>query len=268
MFKVIPRAAIGLMAASVLSFLSFLSTGVLAQAEVVDPIPVGGNRSTYNAASKPSQAQQDSSQISAEFYYQFQALQQEVMQLRGLVEEQAHEIKKLKQQRLDDYLDLDRRLSNLRGGANTAGGMSSGGPQSTPPVPSIVTGTRPAPADELKQYRAAIDLLLKQQDQNGAITALNQHLQTYPKGRYAANAQYWLGEIYLLKGELDQASKWFKTLITEYPGHNKAPDAKFKLAKVYDLQGEKDQARRLLEEVVQSGSSSAKLAQDYLDNKL
>lgn len=267
MSKVIPRAAILLIAASFVSITCF-SSQALAQAEVVDPIPVGGNnsRSTYNAASQQPRAADSSgaAQMSAEFYYQFQVLQQEVMQLRGLVEEQAHEIKKLKQQRLDDYLDLDRRIGELRG--NGSASTSATGTSPTAPVNSAtaLTSAAPAPADELQRYREAIDLLLKQQDQDGAITALNKHLEDYPRGRYAANAQYWLGETYLLKGNLDLAREWFSRLITDFPNHNKVPDAKFKLAKVYDSQGNKEKARELLEDVAQSGTSAAGLARDYL----
>ena len=45
--------------------------------------------------------------------YQIQQLQQEVLELRGLLEEVSFELKRLKQQRLDDYLDLDKRLGEL-----------------------------------------------------------------------------------------------------------------------------------------------------------
>lgn len=73
-----------------------------------------------------------------------QLLQQEVLQLRGMVEEQAHELKRLKQQRLDDYLDLDRRLSkvgqgdftgtkttltDIRSTAESAAAASAGAPE-------------------------------------------------------------------------------------------------------------------------------------------
>jgi len=270
----VTRAAIAKMAACFVTVSCFLyMPAVFAQAEVVDPVPLGGSnsRDTYNASQRSKSPQQQSqgsssqAQMTAEFYYQFQALQQEVMQLRGIVEEQAYELKKLKQQRLDDYLDLDRRISQLRGsGAST---QSSG--QTRPQASSQqAASARPAPADELKRYRAAIDLLLKQQNQEGAISALNEHLQDYPQGRYAANAQYWLGETWLLKGDLEQARKWFSELVKDFPGHNKVPDAKFKLGKVYDKLGDKVKARQLLEEVAKSGTSAAGLAKDYLQNKL
>ena len=44
-------------------------------------------------------------------FLQVQQLQQEVMRLNGLVEEQANELRKLKDQSLERYVDLDKRLS-------------------------------------------------------------------------------------------------------------------------------------------------------------
>ena len=53
-------------------------------------------------------------------YYQSQMLQEEVRQLRGLVEELNYELQRVKQRQMDDYLDLDRRLSALQSGATPA----------------------------------------------------------------------------------------------------------------------------------------------------
>ena len=46
-------------------------------------------------------------------FYQMQVLQQEVRQLRGLVEEQAYLIQKLQQDQRLQYVDLDRRVAAL-----------------------------------------------------------------------------------------------------------------------------------------------------------
>src|SRR5690625_6875363 len=51
--------------------------------------------------------------IQMELFFQLQTLQEEVQLLRGMVEEQAHEISRQQQQRMEDYLDLDRLVSML-----------------------------------------------------------------------------------------------------------------------------------------------------------
>ncbi len=198
----------------------------------------------------------------AEIFFQLQTLQQEVLELRGLVEEQAFEIKRLKQQRLDDYLDLDRRLSALSG--NTPKGAGSGQPAAGGNSGGALSGQSAQPlAGEANSYLAAYDLLKKRQiDQ--AAAAFREHLVNYPQGKYAANAHYWLGEIYLLKNDLEAARQWFTKLLDGFQGHRKVPDAKFKLGKVYDLMGDKVKARALLEEVAASGTDASRLAKSYL----
>lgn len=252
-------AAITLMAAS---------SYVFPQAEVVDR-PIGSSRPHIAESPAPSNQVSSTSQSQADLHYQLQLLQEEVLQLRGQVEEQSHELKKLKQQRLDDYLDLDRRISELSrngAGAGTVGSMPSGGGAPTVSSDTPADGT-PAPEDELQSYRTAMEYIFTEEKRSysKAIEALSQHLAQYPRGRYAANAQYWLGEIYLKENDLEKARQWFAQLLQDFPSHSKAPDAKFKLGKVYDMLGDKAQAKRLLEEVAQSGSNAAKLAQEYLD---
>ncbi len=250
-------AAIVLMAAS---------SNVFSQAEVVDR-PIITSRSNAVQPSSPSSQASSSTSLNqvADLHYQLQVLQQEILQLRGQVEEQAHELKKLKQQRLDDYLDLDRRISELsRNGGAAVGSAPAVGAPTDSAAPNDGT---PAPEDELQSYRTAMEYIFTEEKRNftKATEALSQHLSQYPRGRYAANAQYWLGEIYLKENDLEKARQWFAQLLQDFPSHSKAPDAKFKLGKVYDMLGDKTQAKQLLEEVAQSGSSAAKLAQEYLD---
>lgn len=230
-----------------------------AQVEVVDRSP--SSRGTTQAPpSQPTQQTTTGNQQVAELYYQLQVLQQEVLELRGLVETQTHELKRLKQQRLDDYLDLDRRLSQLGSGASSS--VASPAAASVPSA-SENAGTA-SPADELKSYRAAIDLVLKQQNYDAAVVKLKEHLQNYPKGRYAGNALYWLGEIYLLKGELETSRQWFSQLLSEFPDHPKVADAQFKLGKVHHLMGDDAQAKTLLERAARAKGNAGRLARDYL----
>ena len=171
---------------------------VLAQPQVVDrKIPPKGNSASVQTAAQPA------SDSVAEMYYQMQVLQQEVLQLRGMVEEQAFEIKKLKQQRLDDYVDLDRRISQLNSsGASSAGSSAASASQSSSTSRSTTTPSNtPAKPNEMKHYRSAMNLVLKKQDYDGAISSLEEHLRLFPNGRFSANAQYWLGEVHIQKNE-------------------------------------------------------------------
>ena len=60
-------------------------------------------------------AKQQKAQASAnsQLFAEVQGLREEVLRLNGLVEEQQYHIERLKQQRLDDYVDLDKRIAAL-----------------------------------------------------------------------------------------------------------------------------------------------------------
>lgn len=238
---------------------------VHAQVKIVDSKPMGAQEqraSASRAAAVPDVDRQ------VELYYQLQVLQQEVLELRGLMEEQAYELRRLKQQRLDDYLDLDRRLSQLaQPGQQAPPGAASAlrpQPETVAPRTEDLPDPGPSPSDELASYRTAVDLVLNQRDFDGGLEAMKAYLDEFPRGHYAGNAQYWLGQIYLQQNELENSERWFSQLIRDFPSHQKTQEAKFKLGRVYHLMEDPERARNLLEEVANSGDAAAALAQDYL----
>ncbi len=218
-----------------------------------------------------------------DFYFQLQTLQQEVQSLRGIVEEQRHALKKLKQQRLDDYLDLDRRVSQLSKESLSQQAPSRQASSATGPVPSAqlpeTAFPNTAPVErlpvendlqsdkpnELETYRAGIDAVLKQKDYPKGIEQFKRYLSFYPNGLYSANAKYWLGQVYLQQNALDLSQQWFNDLIAEHPNHQKTAEAQFKLGKVLHLQGDLDAAKKQLEATASLDTLSAKLARDYLN---
>jgi tol-pal system protein YbgF len=211
---------------------------------------------------------QPSLNIQAETLEDIQALKYEVSMLRGMVEEQAHEIARLKQQQTENYLDLDRRLSSLSTGSTTVQPPSNSAPVTTPSTPITTSLAAPAAASggsDTDVYTAAYDLL-RQRQYDVAIEAFNDYLTQFPRGAYAGNSYYWLGEIYLLKQNLAQARSWFEKLLTEFPEDRKVSDTQFKLGKVYHLQGNNDQARTMLSEVAAGSGDAARLARQYLQD--
>ena len=193
------------------------------------------------------------------------------MRLNGKVEEQAHELRKLKEQNLQRYVDLDRRLSSAGSAAAVTAGptAASSGGANTVVAPVAATSTAAEEPGEGEAYRAAYALVRGQQFDN-AVGAFRQFLQDYPEGKYAPNAHYWLGELYLVVDppDLESSRQSFVLLLDQYPDNSKAPDAMFKLGKVYYLKGNRDKAREYMERVIRdfgsSDSSAVKLAQDFL----
>lgn len=220
----------------------------------------------------PASSSASSGQNVGNLFLQVQQLQQEVMRLNGLVEEQANELRKLKAQSLERYVDLDKRLSAAGNGAPASSSGSSSGSNKVIPAPaggSSLGGAAELPG-ETEAYQTAYALVRSQQfDQ--AVDAFNQFLGNYPDGKYAPNAHYWLGELYLVvqPQDLESSRQSFSLLLSQYPDNPKAADAMFKLGKVQFLKGNREKAREYLDQVIRdygsTNSSAVKLAKAFID---
>ena len=201
---------------------------------------------------------------------QLQQMQDEISRLRGIVEVQQNDIQQMKQEALDRYKDLDSRIG--AGGAsapsaanNSAsdGGSNAGGAPASSAAQAPQASSEPGdPAKEKLYYDAAFDLI-KAKDFDKASQAFAAFLRKYPNSQYAGNAQYWLGEVNLAKGDLQGAGQAFAKVSQLYPKHAKVPDSLYKLADVERRLGHTDKVKGILQQVVAQypGSSAAQLAQ-------
>jgi TolA-binding protein len=204
------------------------------------------------------------------------ALEQETQMLRGIVEEQAYQIKRMQAEAKDRYLDIDRRLS---AGANSSGRNSSSAPQATPPPsldassaaansavtvatippPAPVTPARgndrraaPAdsnPLDEQQLYRTALNLLLDDHKPEEtkpraleAVAMFQNYIDSYPNGRLLTNALYWQGDGYMIVGNPAKAKDVLTRLLTDFPADAKAAGAMLMLGDAYKQLGDKAKA--------------------------
>ena len=219
-------------------------------------------------ASAPSSAQ-------GMLFVQLQQMQEEIAQLRGMLEVQQNEIQSLKREGLERYQDLDSRLSNAatRGQASnnsSATGAIDARGALKPPVSGssqqAAGGDSADPEKEKLYYDAAFDLI-KAKDFDKASQAFTAFLRKYPSSAYAGNAQYWLGEVNLAKGDLQGAGQAFAKVSQSYPQHNKVPDSLYKLADVEIRLGNREKANGILRQVISEypNSSAAQLAQRQLN---
>ncbi len=214
----------------------------------------------------------------ADIVLSLQQLQQEVQQLRGEVELQNHTLDALKKQQRDLYLDLDGRISRLKKAPPVIPAVVQPvdvptvvPPTTAPPTvkAATVVTTEPQitadPALEESAYQAAFNLL-KQAHYAEAILSFNRFLQSYPRGDYADNAQYWLGEASYVTRDFEQALAAFKQLIKQFPESPKVRGALLKSGYIYYEQKLWPQARKVLEQLIEGypGSSEARLAETRL----
>ncbi len=230
--------------------------------------PAGyGTNGAYagGAASAPASAQ-------GMLFNQLQQMQDQISRQQGVIEELQNQVARMKQESLERYQDLDRRIgsgaapaatpenSSAGGDASAAAGAAAGaGAAAQAPAASSEPGD---PAKEKLYYDAAFDLI-KAKDFDKASQAFSAFLRKYPNSQYAGNAQYWLGEVNLAKGDLQGAGQAFAKVSQLYPKHAKVPDSLYKLADVERRLGHTDKVKGILQQVVSQypGTSAAQLAQ-------
>ncbi|MBD8493653.1 tol-pal system protein YbgF [Pseudomonas syringae] len=204
-----------------------------------------------------------------QLFLQLQQMQEEIARLRGIVEVQQNDIQRIKQEALERYQELDQRIVSGAAAANNnsqpAGNAVNAGGTPVAPVSNAApaAGTEPPdPAKEKLYYEAAFDLV-KAKDFDKASQAFAAFLRKYPNSGYAGNAQYWLGEVNLAKGDLQGAGQAFAKVSQAYPKHAKVPDSLYKLADVERRLGHTDKVKGILQQVVAQypGTSAAQLAQ-------
>ncbi|MGE9986042.1 tol-pal system protein YbgF [Desulfovibrio sp. SGI.169] len=87
-------------------------------------------------------------------------------------------------------------------------------------------------------YKAALNVALSGRPAEG-ISRFREFLNQYPQGRYAANAEYWIGECLYAQGNYRDALAQFQAVNTSYPRHHKNADALLKAGMCLNRLGDK-----------------------------
>lgn len=223
------------------------------------------------------------------------SLQGEVQQVFGQMEEQIHSLEQLKKRQRDLYLDIDRRLrqaeearasmSTAPGGGSVFGGalpdgavLGSAGAsgQATDPASSSGASQSDASTDaqasadmqqERGDYERAFNLL-KEGRYDLAVAAFKTFVQNYPRGHFADNAQYWLGEANYVQRNFQVALSEFEKVVKDHPTSPKRADALLKMGYTYQELKQYDKARLSLNDVVMNypNSTAASLAKKRLQD--
>lgn len=180
----------------------------------------------------------------AEFEMQqrLDTLQQEVLDLRGLAEQQSYQINQMLQRQRQLYDDI----ANLSKAKTTQ-------VVATPVASSSETSS----LGETASYERAVNLVLKERQYDEAIPAFREFIVQYPNSTYAANANYWLGQLLYNKGELADAAKAFNTVVNQFKESNKRGDSLVKLGMIAQKRNDNAAAKRYYQQVVSEYANSA-----------
>lgn len=262
---------------------------LLEEQQAAHESPVARYNDDYNE--QPALARDDSETTSSKttnnagLLDKIQGLQQEIQELRGQLEIQAHDLKLLQEQQLSFYKDLDARISHtpVKGVATTpptdlsigssptipAASVQSGSPTIpvTPPIQPLISAGRTNPADEQISYLAAYEFV-KNKQFDDALSAMHAFVTKYPHGGYTANAQYWLGELYMVKNDYPQAIEHFNVVLQEFPSSSKNAASLLKIGYALAASGKTAEAREKLQAVIKNypDTTTARLATTKLES--
>jgi tol-pal system protein YbgF len=164
----------------------------------------------------------------------------EVRELRGEVERLRYEIETGEKRARELYQDLDKRMTRLENEGRARLSMEPRLAQ-PPPVPE---------AQEEEATYTAVFEQLKAAKYDDSIAGFRGLLERWPRGRYADNAWYWLGESHYAKKDYGAALDSFRALTTEFPDSAKMPDALFKIGLCHLEKKQKAEARASWQKVV------------------
>lgn len=221
----------------------------------------------------------------SDFVLQLQQLQQEMQDLRGQVEMQQYQLRRLNPglpQLGQSYAEAKAAREAAEDGETAGGeGAASEGdsvaeadraaadttdevPVAPPPQTGVGAlggggdsgGTLALPTPETLEgseqdaYRQAFERL-KDRDYDAAKKAFAAMLVQYPDGQFTDNGVYWLGEIGYVTKDYPAAQTHFNRLIADFPGSPKLPSAMLKLGYIFYDQQDMDQARKMLQAVTE-----------------
>ena len=233
-----------------------------------------------------------------DLWARLEGLQNELQSLRNQIEQINHQLVQLKDQHKAMYVEVDQRLLEQKamlqalqhhheryhadadviaheqhgeedGGVSPAD-KEAGGDSLTDDSAAARSLTQPTPAqpnvlEEQHVYQTAYNLIKAKKYQEAAHS-LQAMLEKYPTGQFAANAHYWLGELYGLMNQNELALAEFQVIAKRYPNSARIADAQLKIGLLYAAQSKWTLAQAAFKKVVNHypGTTAARVALDQL----
>ena len=218
---------------------SVISTLALAKAPVVE---INANTIDSEVLTKQvaalSRKLDSRNKVQAKMQLQLEQLQNEVNELRGVTELHSHQLEQVLERQRDLYKEIDRRVNEV---VESRTKQAAAEPTSTATIPTTSNGYS-TNLTENEAYDRALNLVLKDKSYQQAIVEFKSFNQKFPNSSYAANAQYWLGQLLFNQGQLNEANEAFLLIATDYKQSSKRPDALLKIAMIAQKQNNPSKA--------------------------
>ena len=188
-------------------------------------------------------------------YKKIEILEEEIRDLRNILEENSILVDRSLELQQQRYLDLDARILEI----------------------SKISSEKPSSVDEEAQYldteekelfKSAL-ILFEESRFAEALEIFSQIIITFPDGSFTADAYFWSGELFLAQEMFEDAKLSFKNVVDNFYQHSRTPDSLFKLGEIYRIEGDVERSLEFYDKVKEdfpdSGASQlAKKSQEIL----
>ena len=169
-------------------------------------------------------------------YQKIETLEQEIKNLRNLLEENSILVDRsldLQQQR---YLDLDARILEIS-------------KLKTEYIPISEDDDLVPVQEETDLYKQALTLF-EESRYAEALEIFSEIIISYPDGSFAPEAYFWSGELFLAQEMFEDAKISYQNVANQFPAHQRSQDSLFKLAEIYRIEGDLESAISLYDRVI------------------
>ena len=201
-------------------------------------------------------------QAAGDRYYQMQVLQQEVQMLRGMVEELNHELQQLKQRQMDDYLDIDRRLSAIVSSAPANNALANNAlanrapanraPANNAPANNAPANSRPGSSSAALDAKNSTDSSGYSLNPAASNNAGAAKVAAGPSELAEMKANYENASSLLLKKrDINGAALAFEQHVVDYASSPYVANAYYWLGEIYLLQDQAELSRQAFTSVIE-----------------
>ena len=188
-------------------------------------------------------------------YKKIEVLEEEIRDLRNLLEENSILVDRSLELQQQRYLDLDSRILEIS-------------KISSEKLNSIDEGGQYLDSEEKELFKSAL-ILFEESRFAEALEIFSQIIITFPNGAFTADAYFWSGELFLAQEMYEDAKLSFKNVVDNFYQHSRAPDSLFKLGEIYRIEGDIERSlgfyNKVNEDFPDSGASQlSKKSQENL----
>ena len=178
-------------------------------------------------------------------YQKIVNLEEEIRDLRNILEENSILVDRSLEVQQQRYLDLDSRILELSQISN---------PQVILEEPNVFESSDP----ERDLFKQAL-VLFEESRFAEALEIFSKIIISFPNGLYTPDAYFWSGELFLAQEMYEDAKLSYQSVIDQFFDHSRCPDALYKMGEIFRIEGNEEESliqyNRVIEAFPESGAA-------------